>query len=126
MKARLTSWVLASLLVATAAWAASNLNLSKSNLYRLTYASDLVNSAQATALLAELDRMGPADEAKLKQWLPANFKRLGIAGDRIRKLIVLAPNKKMKETGIILLTRTEDEAAAIAMTVKSGKSNSSE
>ena len=107
-------------------WAASNLNLSKSNLYRLTYASDLVNSAQATALLAELDRMGPADEAKLKQWLPANFKRLGIAGDRIRKLIVLAPNKKMKETGIILLTRTEDEAAAIAMTVKSGKSNSSE
>jgi hypothetical protein len=126
MKARITSCVLASLLVATAAWAASNLNLSKSNFYRLTYASDVVSPAQATALLAELDRIGPADEARLKQWLPANFKRLGIAGDRIRKLVVLAPNKKMKETGIILLTRPEDEAAAIAMTVKSGKSNSSE
>jgi hypothetical protein len=78
------------------------------------------------AILAELDKMGPADEAKLKQWLPANFKRLGIAGDRIKKLIVLPRSREMKEIGIILLTKTEDEAAAIAITVKSSKSNSSE
>lgn len=32
----------------------------------------------------------------------------------------------MKEIGIILLTNPEDEAAAIAATVKSSKSNSSE
>ena len=126
MKARITFCVFASLLIAAAAWAATNLNSSKSNIYRLTYPSDLASPAQVKAILAELDKMGPADEAKLKQWLPANFKRLGIAGDRIKKLIVLPRGKEMKEIGIILLTKPEDEAAAIAVTVKSSKSNSSE
>ncbi len=126
MNARFTLCVLASLFIAAAAWAASNLNSSKSNVYRLTYSSDLASPAQVKAILAELDKMGPADEAKLKQWLPANFKRLGIEGDRIKKLIVLPRGKEMKEIGIILLTKPEDEAAAIAVTVKSSKSNSSD
>ena len=126
MKARFTFCVLASLLLAATAWAATNLNSSRSNIYRLTYPSDIASPAQAKAILAELDNMGPADEAKLKQWLPANFKRLGIAGDRIKKLIVLPRGKDMREIGIILLTRPEDETAAIAVTVKSSKSNSSE
>jgi hypothetical protein len=76
--------------------------------------------------MTELDKMGPADEAKLKQWLPANFKRLGIAGDRIKKLVILPRGREMKEIGIVLLTRPEDEAAAIRATVKSSKSNSSD
>jgi hypothetical protein len=126
MKARFTFGVIAPLLIATVAWAATNLNSSKSNLYRLTYPSDLVSREQAKAILAELDKMGPTDEAKLKQWLPANFKRFGIAGDRVRKLIVLRRGKELKEIAIILLTKPEDEAAAIAVTVKSSKSNSSE
>jgi hypothetical protein len=126
MNARFTLCMLASLFIATVALAASNLNLSKSNFYRLTYSSDLASPAQAKAILAELDKMGPADEAKLKQWLPANFKRLGIEGGRIKKLIVLPRGKEMKEIGIILLTKPEDEAAAIAVTVKSSKSNSSD
>jgi len=126
MKARHTSYVLAFLLIAAAAWAATNLNSSKSNIYRLTYPSDLASPAQVKAILADLDKMGPSDEAKLKQWLPANFKRFGIAGDRIKKLIVLPRSKEMKEIGIILLTQPEDEAAAKAVTVKSSKSNSSE
>ena len=126
MKARLTFCVLASLLIAAAASAATNLNSSRSNVYRLTYPSDLASPTQVKAILAELDKMGPADEAKLKQWLPANFKRLGIAGDRIKKVIVLPRGKEMKEIGIILLTKPEDEAAAIAVTVKSSKSNGSD
>jgi hypothetical protein len=126
MKTRFTFGVIASLVIAAAAWASINLNSSRSNVYRLTYPSDLVSPDQAKAILAALDKMGPADEAKLKQWLPANFKRFGIAGDRIKKLIVLPRGKEMKEIGIILLTRPEDEAAAIAVTVKSSKSNSSE
>jgi hypothetical protein len=126
MKARFTFGVIVSLLVAAPAWASINLNSSRSNIYRLTYPSDLATSDQAKAILAELDKMGPADEAKLKQWLPANFKRFGIAGDRIKKLIVLPRSREMKEIGIILLTKPEDEAAAIAVTVKSSKSNSSE
>jgi hypothetical protein len=126
MKARFTSGMIGILLIATLAWAATNLNSSKSNIYRLTYPSDLVSRDQAKAILAELDKMGPTDEAKLKRWLPANFKRFGIAGDRVKKLVVLPRGKDLKETGIILLTRPEDEAAAIAVTVKSSKSNSSE
>ena len=126
MKARYTSCLLASLLVVAAAWASINLNSSRSNIYRLTYPSDLASPAQVKAILADLDKMGPVDEAKLKQWLPANFKRFGIAGDRIKKVIVLPRGKEMKEIGIILLTKPEDEAAAIAVTVKSSKSNSSD
>jgi hypothetical protein len=126
MKARYTSCVLASLLIAAVAWASINLNSSRSNIYRLTYPSDLASPAQVKAILADLDKLGPADEAKLKKWLPANFKRFGIAGDRIKKLIILPRGKEMKEIGIILLTKPEDEAAAIAVTVKSSKSNSSD
>jgi hypothetical protein len=126
MKARYTSCVIALLVVAVTAWASINLNSSRSNIYRLTYPSDLASPAQVKAILAELDKMGPADEAKLKQWLPANFKRFGIAGDRIKKLIIMPRSKEMKEIGIILLTKPEDEAAAVAVTVKSSKSNSSD
>jgi hypothetical protein len=126
MKARFTFSVIASLFAATLASAATNLNSSKSNIYRLTYPTDLVSADQAKAILAELDRMGPADEAKLKQWLPANFKRLGIAPDRVKKVVVLPRSREMKEIAIILLTKPEDEAAARATTVKSSKSNSSD
>lgn len=126
MKARFTFTVIASLFAATLASAATNLNSSKSNIYRLTYPTDLVSADQAKAILAELDRMGPADEAKLKQWLPANFRRFGIAGDRVKKLIVLPRSREVKEIAIILLTKPEDEAAARATTVKSSKSNSSD
>src|SRR2546425_10481863 len=113
MKARYTSCVLASLLIAAVAWAATNLNSSKSNIYRLTYPSDLASPAQVKAILADLDKMGPIDEAKLKQWLPANFKRFGIAGDRIKKLVVLPRGGEMKEIGIVLLTKPEGEAAGV-------------
>jgi hypothetical protein len=126
MRGRLTIPVLAFLLIGAAASASIALNSSRSNSYRLTCSSDLANPAQVKAILAELDKMGLADEAKLKQWLPANFKRLGIAGDLVKKVIVLPRSKDMKEIGIILLSRPEDEAAAMAVTVKSSKSNSSD
>ena len=121
MKAGLIFAVIASLVVATLASAATNLNSSRSNIYRLTYPSDLVSQDQAKAILADLDKMGPADEAKLKQWLPANFKRFGIAGDRVKKLVILPGGKDQKEIAIILLTNPQDEAAATILTVKSGK-----
>lgn len=125
MKARFI-FVVAVLSIAALAWAATNFNSSKSNVYRLTYPSDLVSLDQAKAILAELDKLGPADEARLKQWLPANFKRFGIAGDRVKKLVILPRDRELKQTAIILLTKPEDEAAATAVTVKSSKSNSSE
>jgi hypothetical protein len=85
-----------------------------------------VSPEQVEALLADLDRLGPVSEAQLKKWLPANFKRLGIPADRVKKIVVLAPDATRRETAILLLTRPEDEAQAIAATVKSSKSNSSE
>jgi len=126
MKARLVFSVIAALFIATLAWAATNLNSSRSNIYRLTYPTDLVSRDQAKAILAELDKMGPADEVKLKQWLPANFKRFGVAGERVKKLIVLPRDRELKEIAIILLTKPGDEAAARATTVKSSKSNTSD
>lgn len=126
MKTRFAWAAVAAMFVATLAWSATNLNSSRSNVYRLTYPTDLVSAAQAKAMLAELDKLGAADEARLKQWLPANFRRFGIAGDRVRKIVVLPRSREMKEIGIVLLTRVEDEAAAVATTVRSVKSNSSD
>jgi hypothetical protein len=108
------------------AWAATNLNSSRSNIYRLTYPTDLVSPAQAKALLADLDRLGPADDARLKQWLAANFKRHGIAADRVKKIVILPKSRDLKEITIILLTNPTDEAQAVATTVKSSKSNTSD
>jgi hypothetical protein len=126
MKARFTLAVIASLLIAAPVWSSISLNSSRSNIYRITYPSDLATPAQVKAILAELDKLGPTDEAKLKRWLPANFKRFGVAGERIKTLIVLPRGGEMKEIGIILLTKPEDEAAARATTIKSSKSNSSD
>ena len=88
--------------------------------------SALVSRDQARAILAELDKIGLTDEARLKRWLPANFKRFGIAGDRVKKLVIMPRGRELKETAIILLTRPEDESAAVAVTVKSSKSNTSD
>jgi hypothetical protein len=106
--------------------AATNLNSSRSNIYRLTYPADLASVEQAKALLADLDKLGPAGEAKLKKWLPGNFRRYGIEATRVRKIVILPKGKEVKETAIILLTDPADEAEARATTVKSSKSNSSE
>ena len=114
------------LAMVTVSAATSNLNLSKSNIYRLTYHADIATETQAKAMLAELDRLGPMDEAKLKMWLPANFRRFGIKGENVKKMVILPPGKAGKEAAIILLSDPADEAKAVAATVKSSKSNSSE
>ena len=96
-------------------WAATNLNSSKSNIYRVIYDTAVVSPAQANAIVAELDKIGPVEEAKLKQWLPANFKRHGIQADRVKKIIIRLPNKTRQEITIILLTNPADEAQALAV-----------
>jgi len=111
-------------------WATSNLNLSKSNInrYLLVYPTNLVTDAKAKTMLTAIDKMAPVDEAKLKQWLAANFQQYGIDGSRVKKVVILAPSKRVPQTGIILLTDPTDEprAVALATTVKSSKSNSSD
>jgi hypothetical protein len=126
LRARLAVAAAIVLAVPSLGWGTSNLNLSKSNLYRLTFPADLVSKEQAAAMLAELDRLGAADEATLKKWLPANFRRFGVAPERVKKVLVLAPGKAGPQTAIILLTDPADESRALAATVKSSKSNSSD
>jgi len=125
----IVAWLVV-LVVAPFGWATSNLNLSKSNInrYVLVYPTELVTAAKAKSMLAALDKSGPLDEARLKQWLAANFRQYGVDGSRVKKIVILAPGKNVKETAIILLTDPADEprAVAFASTVKSSKSNSSD
>ena len=124
---RLGALTLVLLGTALAAQAAtSNLNLSKSNIYRLTYHTNIATGPQAAALLAELDKLGPMDVERLKQWLPANFKRFGIEPRLVKKTVILPAGKAGKEAAIILLSDPADEAKAVETTVKSSKSNSSD
>jgi hypothetical protein len=114
------------LIIAPVLQAAANLNSSRSNIYRLTYTADLTTADQAKALLEELDKLGRPNEAKLKKWLPANFRRFGIPPERVKKMVILPAGKAGKLTAILLLDDPADEAEATAVTVKSSKSNSSE
>src|SRR5436853_7574370 len=73
--------------------AATNLNSSRSNNYRLVYDSNVVSQAQGDAMAKELDKLGLSDEAKLKMWLPSNFKRFGIDGTRVKEIDVFLEQK---------------------------------
>jgi len=106
--------------------AAVNLNTSRSNAYRVTYHSDVASDAQVRAMLAELDKLGPIDQEKLKQWLASNAKRFGIKTDLVRKTVILPAGEAGRETAILLLSNPDDEARARATTVKPSTSNSSE
>jgi hypothetical protein len=75
--------------ILSSSWAAIKLNSSKSNIYRMVWPEGLVSQDQATAMLAELDKRGPSDEATLKRWLAANFKRFGIQATRVKKISIL-------------------------------------
>lgn len=110
-------------------WAAINLNSSKSNVYRLVSDDKVISQTQATAMLEELDKIGPADEATLKKWLAANFKRFGVQADRIKKISIhksnssdkkgaLTPVKQVDKASpilILLLADPADEAKALAV-----------
>jgi hypothetical protein len=102
--------------------AAANLNFSKSNInrYWMTYPTDLLSPAHVKAMLADLDQLGPTDEARLKQWLLKNFRRFGVAAERVKKIVVVPATREHPQI-VILLTNPADEAEAIATSVKRGK-----
>jgi hypothetical protein len=62
----------------------SNLNLSKSNINRMAYDNILLTSAQGEELLIQAEQAGIRDAGQMKQWLAANFKRMGIADEKIK------------------------------------------
>ena len=113
MKRLIILSAIASLLVTmlSPAWAAANLNLSKSNINRLVYSKDAMNPTQATAVLKELDKSGQVGEAQVRQIL----QRHGVQADSIKKIFWQPPGKTSKLPTLILLTNPADGPAAIAV-----------
>ena len=90
------------------AWAASNLNMSKSNCCRYVYDRTVVTPAQAAAIGGELDKIGPGiNEAKVLQLLRAR----GINAPNLIVRIVPAGQGGGK-TPTILIVTSPDEAQA--------------
>lgn len=108
-------YAVASLLVAmgSMAWAATNLNSSRSNVYRVTH-DTAVTATQAAAVLKELDKVGPgATEASVREVL----RRLGVNQPNLIVHIMPAGQRRGSERIplILLLTNPADEPAAIAV-----------
>jgi hypothetical protein len=96
------------------AWAANNLNSSKSNLLRVTYDTTAVSSAQAAAVLKELDKSGPgATEATVRGILP----KIGVNQSDLIVRIVPASQRRGGEKIplVIIVTKPGDVAAALAI-----------
>jgi hypothetical protein len=102
--------------VGSISWASINLNSSRSNIYRLVYSPDVMSQAQATAVLAEMDKIGPANEATVRSWLSKNLKRHGVHTDRIKEIRFVPASSARKVLTIAFLTNSPDEPAALAAT----------
>ena len=103
--------------IASLSYGASNLNLSKSNIYRLVY-PPAVTSAQATAILAELDGVKPrgdADEATVRAVVQKHIGAIKSArGENL--VIVVRPAGGPQKLKLILIPESAaDEAAALAV-----------
>lgn len=99
------------LLTASACWAGTNLNSSKSNLNRLTYDTAVVSPQQAILILKDLDAIPRADEAKVRQVLRSR----GINAPNLLIRIVPAGQRREKLPAILILKDAADEAQAIAV-----------
>lgn len=92
----------------------SNLNLSKSNIYRLVY-PPRVTPAQASAILAELDKVKPkgdADEATVRAVVN---KHVGAVKRGSNLVIVVRPATGAQKKSILILEQASDEPAALAV-----------
>lgn len=89
--------------------AAANLNLSKSNVYRVVYAP-AVTSTQAAAILADLDRLGKgASQSAVLGVLKQRGVKTGCGGGCVNHVKVVGG------TTILLLESPADEAQALAV-----------
>ena len=117
MKRLFTLSAAASLLVMTVSFshATANLNLSKSNINRLLYPTDLVSEAQAKAILAELDKAGRTVGA---DQVTEIIKRHGVQAERVKKVVILPVDRRVTQVTVILLTNPADETHAREMVAR--------
>jgi len=95
--------------------AASNLNLSKSNINRLIYPADTVSQAQAAAILADLDAAGQSGgRVNLEGAVNEALKKQGLE-TKIKKTIIRPASAAGQLTTIIILSNPADEAQALAV-----------
>ena len=111
--------VVATLVVAIASpsHGATNLNSSKSNIYRLVYAP-AVTPAQAAAILAELDRVKPggdADETTVRAIVQKHIGAIKSARGENLVIVVRPAGGPQKLKSILILDNAADEAAALAV-----------
>ena len=111
--------VMTSLLVtmASISYAATNLNSSRSNNYRLVY-PPVVTPAQATAILAELDKVKPSgdvDEATVRAILQKHIGAVKSARSQNLIIKIRPAGGTPKLKSILILENAADEAAAIAV-----------
>ncbi|OGE22505.1 MAG: hypothetical protein A3J42_01395 [Candidatus Dadabacteria bacterium RIFCSPHIGHO2_12_FULL_53_21] len=96
--------------------AATNLNSSKSNVYRLIYPTDAVSPAQAAAILADLDAATQQSQGRinLEGAVSQALTKQGL-GTQIKKTIIKPASAAGQLTTIIILSNPADEAQAIAV-----------
>src|SRR5712691_2464257 len=103
--------------VASLSYGATNLSSSKSNIYRLVYAPP-VTPAQATAILAELDRVKPrgdADEATVRAIVHKHIGAIKSARGENLVILVRPASTAQKLKSILILDNAADEPAALAV-----------
>lgn len=109
---RLVTLALALVAMGSAAWGSINLNSSRSNIYKIAYPPSVMTSAQATAVLADLDKNPRADDAALKRILQSH----GVRIENIKQILRQPADKTHKLPTIIFLTDPKDAPAALAVT----------
>ena len=103
--------------LASVSYAATNLNSSRSNIYRLVY-PPVVTAAQATAILAELDKVKPGgdvDEATVRGILQKHIGAVKSARSQKLIIIIRPSDGPRKLKSILILENAADEPQAIAV-----------
>lgn len=96
------------LAMASISWAATNLNLSKSNVNRVLYSNDTgITPTQAAALVAEFDKNPPVNEATVmkalqKLSIPTRFRLIRIKPGRPNTVLLLTDPAHEAEAGIAI------------------------
>jgi hypothetical protein len=95
--------------------AATNLNSSRSNIYRLIYPADTVSQAQAAAILADLDAATQSQgRINLDAAVSQALTKQGLEA-KIKKTIIRPATATGQLTTVIILSNPADEAQALAV-----------
>ena len=64
----------------------TNLNSSKSNVYRLIYPASMFTSPNAHSLLVDLEKTNLTNQEEIRKWLTSNFGKYGVRQGQIKQI----------------------------------------